>query len=154
MPLAKLVKTALEETRMLALGAQILLGFELSSAFREGFENFPQYVRYLDGTALILMVVMIALLITPESYHQIVDRGAVTGRFHQLISRLAAAALLPFALSLGIALFIRSDRIFSFAAGLANGCAFAVFASGFWYGFQYLHRRQTGQMERAIPARQ
>jgi hypothetical protein len=47
MALAKLVKTALEETRMLALGAQILLGFELSGVFREGFESLPQYARYL-----------------------------------------------------------------------------------------------------------
>jgi len=35
MELAKLVKTALDETRMLVLGAQILLGFELSGVFRD-----------------------------------------------------------------------------------------------------------------------
>lgn len=154
MALAKLVKTALEETRMLALGAQILLGFELSGVFREGFESLPQYARYLDGTGLLLMIITIALLITPESYHQIVDIGADTGRFHQLISRMAASALLPFALSLGIALFITSERVLGFAAGLATGCFVAVLAFGFWYGFQYLRRKRTGHKERAISARQ
>ena len=39
MQLARLVRTALDETRMLVLGAQILLGFELSGVFRDGFEN-------------------------------------------------------------------------------------------------------------------
>jgi hypothetical protein len=37
----QLVKTALDETRMLVLGAQILLGFELSGVFRDGFESLP-----------------------------------------------------------------------------------------------------------------
>ena len=78
MRLAKLVTTALAETRMLVLGAQILLGFELSGVFREGFESLPQHARYLDGAALMLMVLTIALLVTPESYHQIVDMGGDT----------------------------------------------------------------------------
>jgi hypothetical protein len=57
-----------------------------------------------------LMIITIALLVTPESYHQIVDVGRDTERFHQLISRTAAVALLPFALGLGIALFIAGER--------------------------------------------
>src|SRR6266581_2935245 len=105
MQIAKLIKTALDETRMLVLGAQILLGFELSGIFRDGFEGLPLHARYLDGIALLLMIITIAFLIMPESYHRFVDIGANTGRFHQLISRMTDCALLPFALSLGIALF-------------------------------------------------
>jgi hypothetical protein len=59
MQLAKLIKTALDETRMLVLGAQILLGFELSGVFRDGFANLPQHARLLDGAALMLMVISI-----------------------------------------------------------------------------------------------
>jgi hypothetical protein len=36
MELAQLVKTALEKTRMLVLGAQILLGFELRASYGTG----------------------------------------------------------------------------------------------------------------------
>ena len=36
MRLAILVKTALKETRMLVLGAQVLLGFELAAYFETG----------------------------------------------------------------------------------------------------------------------
>jgi hypothetical protein len=57
MQIAKLVKTALDETRMLVLGAQILLGFELSGIFRDGFESLPMHARYLDGIALLLMII-------------------------------------------------------------------------------------------------
>jgi hypothetical protein len=154
MQLAKLVKTALEETRMLVLGAQILLGFEFSGVFRDGFESLPMHARYLDGIALLLMIITVAFLITPESYHQIVDKGADTGHFHRLISRMAGISLLPFALSLGIALFITGERIFGFSAGLAAGCFFALLALGCWYALQYLRRLQTGHKERAISARQ
>jgi len=106
MEIAKLVKTALEETRMLILGAQILLGFEFSGVFRNGFTDLPVHARYLNAAALLLMVVTVGLLIAPETYHHYVEYDADTGRFHQLISRMAACALLPFALSLGGALFI------------------------------------------------
>ena len=154
MELGRLVKTALDETRMLVLGAQIPLGFELSGVFRDGFESLPMHARYLDGIALLLMIVTVAFLIAPESYHQIVDIGTDTGRFHQLISRMAGCALLPFALSPGITLFITGKRIFGFAAGLAAGCFFALLALGCWYALQYLRRLQTGHKERAISARQ
>src|SRR6266567_4306346 len=116
MRFAILVKTALDETRMLVLGAQVLLGFEFSGVFRDGFELLPFHARYLDGIALLLLIVTVALLITPESYHQIVDNGEDTGRFHRLISHMAGVSLLPFAVSLGIALFITAERIFGFSA--------------------------------------
>ena len=74
---------------MLVLGAQILLGFELSRIFRDGFETLPMHARYLDGIALLLMIITVAFLVTPESYHQIVEVGADTGRFHRFLSRMA-----------------------------------------------------------------
>jgi hypothetical protein len=70
MQLAQLVKIALDETRMIVLGAQILLGFEFSGVFRDGFESLPMHARYLDGIVLLLMIITVAFLITPESYDQ------------------------------------------------------------------------------------
>jgi hypothetical protein len=154
MQLAKLIKTALEETRMLVLGAQILLGFELSGVFRDGFQSLPLHARYLDGIALLLIIVTVALLITPETYHHLVELGGSTGRFHQLISLMADGALLPFALSLGLALFIAGESIFGFSIGLAAGGFFLLLALGCWYGLQYLRRLRTGHKERAMTARQ
>jgi hypothetical protein len=152
MEIAKLVKTALEETRMLILGAQILLGFGLSGAFRNGFTDLPLHARYLDGVALLLMVVTVALLIAPETYHHYVEYNADTGRFHQLITRMAACALLPFALSLGIALFIVGEFISGLLVGVAAGCFFVSLGLGCWYGCPYLRRQQTGHAERATTA--
>jgi hypothetical protein len=35
------VKTALDETRMLILGAEVLFGFHLNSVFQKGFSSLP-----------------------------------------------------------------------------------------------------------------
>jgi hypothetical protein len=52
MELSKKVKIALDETRILILGVQILLGLQLRGVFSDGYEQLPTYVRYLDGLAL------------------------------------------------------------------------------------------------------
>jgi hypothetical protein len=65
MELSKKVKIALDETRILILGVQILLGFQLRGVFSDGYEQLPTYVRYLDGLALGLLVCVVGLLIAP-----------------------------------------------------------------------------------------
>ena len=70
MELSKKVKTALDETRILILGAQILLGFQFRGVFSEGYEQLPSHARYMDAVALGLMVCVVGLLITPGPYHR------------------------------------------------------------------------------------
>ena len=154
MEITKLVKTALGETRMLILGAQILLGFELSGVFRNGFTDLPLHARYLDGVALLLMIITVALLIAPDTYHHYIEYNADTGQFHQFISRMAGGALLPFALSLGIALFIIGEFIGGLPLAASSGGFFVSLGLGCWFGFPYLRSRHTGQEERATTARE
>ena len=117
-------------------------------------ETGSKACRFTHATALLLIIVTAALLIAPETHHRLVELGGDTGRFHQLISRMAHCALLPFALSLGLALFIAGESIFRFSAGLAVGGFFLLLALGCWYSLQYLRRLRTGHKERAITARQ
>src|SRR5437899_8800780 len=111
MGLSQKVKTALDETRMLMLGAHILLGFQLRSAFSEGFDQYPPRTRYLDALGLGLMVVVVGLLITPGPYHRIVEDGADSEALHNVVTAIAALALLPFALALGIDIFIAGELV-------------------------------------------
>jgi hypothetical protein len=48
MKLSDKVKLALEETRILILGAQILLGVGFRGVFAERFDQLPPNTRYLD----------------------------------------------------------------------------------------------------------
>ena len=88
------VKTALEETRILILGAQILLGFQFSGAFSEGYDRLPGHSRYLDGLALGFMVCAVGLLIALGPYHLIVERGEDSGEFHRFATVIAGGAAL------------------------------------------------------------
>ena len=46
--------------RMLLLGIQVLLGFQMRSAFEDKFEKLPGHTQVLDAIALTLMVLVVA----------------------------------------------------------------------------------------------
>ena len=65
-------KTALDESRMLILGAQVLLGFQFEAPFQNAFSALSQIERILELAVLILMLIVLALLIAPSAHHPIV----------------------------------------------------------------------------------
>ncbi|MBV9200776.1 MAG: hypothetical protein JO320_26015 [Alphaproteobacteria bacterium] len=151
MELSKKVKTALDETRILILGAQVLLGFGFRGVFSETFAGLPAHVRYMDGVGLGLLVCTVALLIAPGPYHRIVEGGQDSGRLHAYTTAIADLALLPFALALGIGLFVGTEGIFADnALALRAGAAGAGLALALWYGLPQLRRRFVGERERMI----
>src|SRR5919108_2276108 len=154
MKLAQKLKVALDETRMLVLGAQILIGFQFRGVFQDGYSELPAPSRYLNGIALLLMVLTLALLILPGTYHRIVEEGNASGRFHALTDKVAAVALIPFMISLRIDVAITGERIFGMVGGIAAGTAVGGLALLFWYGIEGWRKRSTGQKERAMSERQ
>ena len=153
---AEKMKLALDETRMLVLGAQVLLGFQLRSAFQERFDQLSGHVKILDVTSLLLMVLVLGLLIAPAIHHRVVDDGNATTRSLRMISTVMAVTLLPFAVSVGLNLFIAVERV----AGTGWAAASAVAAFGlalwFWYGLGWLALAHDGgkpmqQIDEKIP---
>ena len=139
--LQKKLKTALNETRLLVLGAQILLGFQLHGVFQESFRELSPLARSLDAIAIVLMVLTFGLLIAPSMQHWIVEQGRTTARIFNVTGAMAGIALLPFAVSLGIDHYAVFERLFGQAAGYIAGAAFLALALLFWYGLEYLTRR-------------
>jgi hypothetical protein len=140
------IKTALDETRLLILGTQVLFGFLLASVFQDGFETLSRPSQYLVCAALMLMVLSVGCLIAPSMQHRIVEGGQSTPRLERAISVLAAWGLLPFIASLGLALFIVFERIFGRATAVAVGAASVTLAGFFWFGLPWLiatRRRQA-----------
>lgn len=154
MELTKKVKTALDETRMLIMGTQILVGFELRAVFAEDFERLPTHSRYLVAMALGLLVVVVGLLIMPGLYHRIVEGGSDSGRLHDLVTDVADAALLPFALALGLGIYVAGERIFGAVPGIGMAGGATAVALALWYALPRLRRRTTGQSERGMTERQ
>jgi len=145
------VKTALDETRLLILGAQILFGFHLNSAFQKEFTELSTSSRALHVASFLAMTVAIALLMTPSLQHQIVDRGQATNRILAATTAFAGAALLPFALSLGTDLYIVLDYRFGTKAGVIIGASFALLAMAGWYGAEWALRQPSPERPQDDP---
>ena len=56
------LKTALDETRLLILGVQILLGFEFQCVFQDGFDGLAVGSKHLSLGALDFIVLSIVIL--------------------------------------------------------------------------------------------
>jgi DMSO reductase anchor subunit len=138
MPLENKTKTALDDTRLLMLGANILLGFQFRGVFEENFDKLAPYAKALDGLALVLMITAIALLTAPSTRHRIAEEGRVSNEFLEAIRFMTGWALLPFAFSLGLDVFIIIDFVFGTVIALAAGVLFSSLALWFWYGMEFL----------------
>jgi hypothetical protein len=147
--LADKVENALNETRMLVLGAQVLLGFGFQAVFQPAFDRLPASLHTLKLIDLGLMLVALGLLLAPTAYHQIVEGGNDTERVAGFAGRIASMALLPFALGLGLDTFLAASTIVGQSVALAIGVGASAFALSCWYVVEWFWRgrgrdRQTG----------
>lgn len=136
------IKTALDESRMLILGAQVLLGFQYRSVFESGFDKLPQSSQYLKLCGLGLMLVAVGLIMSPGAYHRIVEEGEDHEDVHRFTSNIMGLALMPFALGFSIDLYVATEKLFGRAAGIFSGVATCLIALFFWYGLEALRKRQ------------
>src|SRR6185295_3536245 len=116
------VKTGLDETRLLILGAQVLFGFQLNVVFQEGFARLNPATRLIDSVAQGLMAIAIGLLIAPSMHHLIAEKGQDTLRLHRATGLFAGFALLPFAISLGLSFYIVFDRLYDRGCDCCGHC--------------------------------
>lgn len=153
MKLASKIKIGLDETRMLVLGAQVLVGFQFRGVFADGFEHLPELSRYLNAVALLLMMVTLGLLILPGLYQRVVENSLDSARLYHFTGRVAGLALAPFAVSLGLDIGIATERLWGAAGGIFAGAAMGLVAVAFWYALGALKTRSNGHTERAMSAR-
>ncbi len=145
------VENALNETRMLILGAQVLLGFEFQSTFQPVYDRLPVPVQDLKVGGLALMLVAVGLLIAPGAFHQIVERGNDSQRVVEFTGQIAFLALFPFALGIGVNVYVVSQVVLGQAAGVAAGAGAIGFALVFWYGLEWVWRsRSPGRGEGSV----
>ena len=130
----KKVRLSLDEARLLILGAQVLLGFQYRGFLETDFARLPPLSRGLWTAVLGLMVVVTLLIMWPSSFHQIVERGNLTVRLLNFTTSTMDLALFPFAIALGIDVYIVTQRLGDVRLAVATGVATALAALFFWYG--------------------
>jgi hypothetical protein len=147
MALKEKVKTALDETRLLILGSQILFGFQLNGMFQDAFEEISTLAHSLNACGFFLMASTVGLLIAPSMQHRLVERGQDTQRMQRATNLFAGLALIPFAPSLGITFYIVLERHAGAAIAAAAGMAFSLLALFFWFGIERMIKGPEEKMD-------
>jgi hypothetical protein len=135
-------RTVIEEARMVLPGIQAVFGFQLIAVFSNGFHSLTPPERLMHLIALILIMIAIALIMTPASYHRIAEKGTVSRRFVEIASRLLALAMFPLMLGMTADLFLVARLILNnVALSLAIAAALVCVFFGLWYLFPWIERR-------------
>ncbi|HEX8069753.1 MAG TPA: DUF6328 family protein [Pyrinomonadaceae bacterium] len=134
------IQNALDEARMLVLGSQILVGFEFRAAFDAGFERLTPHAQYMKMLSLGLMLLAVALIMWPSAYHRLAARGEDTPAVHRFTTRVLCLALLPFAVGLGLDVFVAVELLYGTLAATAAGVMIGLLALFFWYGLEVWRR--------------
>jgi hypothetical protein len=130
------LKTALDETRLLILGVQVLLGFQFQVFFQDGFPSLHIWSRYISLGVLLLLILSTALLITPSMLHQLAEMGNSSTRLLRAATLCAGASIVPLAVSLGLAAYVVVSRSFGMLAGITCGLSLSVLSIVCWFGLE------------------
>jgi Family of unknown function (DUF6328) len=139
------LKTALDESRLLILGAQVLFGFLFQAVFQDLFKDVPAASQALQCAGLGFMLVSICLLIAPSLFHQIIFKGETRPGALAYASRFAGASLLPLTLGLGTSVFVVFEHLFGRTAGAVSGISFTAGSLLLLYGLGLALRRPAGR---------
>jgi Family of unknown function (DUF6328) len=145
------LKTALDESRLLILGAQVLFGFQFEAVFQERFPDISDTARHMHGAGLVLMLISISLLIAPSLFHQIVFAGDSRPGAIATATTLAGISLLPLTVGLGISAFVALEHVFGRSFAIAAGSSFTATGLALLYGLGFaLRRDQKNQMQENV----
>jgi hypothetical protein len=139
-PLRTKIQHALDEARILVLGAQVLLGFAFRALFEQRFEGLPEGARLVKLGALCVLVVGFALIVLPGAYHRIAANGEDRPDVHEFATAVLGVALLPIALGLGLDVGVSVRAVLGTVAAAAAGTAATGLAAATWYGFTAARR--------------
>jgi len=135
-------RTVIEEARMVLPGIQAVFGFQLIAVFNNGFHSLTPPEQLMHLSALILIMIAIALIMTPASYHRIAEKGTVSRRFVEIASRLLTLAMFPLMLGMTADLFLVTRLVLNnVALSIAIAVVLVFVFFGLWYLFPWIERR-------------
>lgn len=149
MSLAKRTKISLDESRMLVMGAQILLGFQYHVPFQEAFKDLPPFQKGIEIVVLAIVTLVIGLIVMPSARHRIVEKGEATPEINNFITRVSTATLLPFALAIGLDVALAGMQIAGTAGGIALGTVCGLAALALWYGPELKPNKENAMSRRS-----
>jgi hypothetical protein len=135
------LENALNESQILILGAQVLIGFGFRTIFERGFFKLSFTLQEVKLVSLGMMIIALGLLVSPVAHHRIVEREQPAPELHNFTQSVITYALLPFALAMGWDTYVASSKVFPPSYSWVVGMLIAALALYFWYGLEYHIRR-------------
>ena len=132
------IENVLNETRILVLGIQILIGFGFRGFFEPGFDKMAPYARHVQLAALGLMLIGLGIMLVPVSYHRLVLRGRNTAELHRLSTATVTTGLLPFTLAMGLSCFLGAHWVWGTVGASVFGGVVCLLTFVFWYGLEFV----------------
>ena len=145
------IDNGLDESRILILGAQVLLGFQLRAVFEPGFDELSGAAQRVGLGALWLLLLTCAVVIAPAPFHRIVEGGQNSGVLHRFIRRVISGALLPLALAIGANLYLACSRFTGAPVAICVGAVTAALALMGWYGAELAVRARRRESHTMNP---
>jgi hypothetical protein len=105
------IQDALNESRILVLGVQVLLSFQYTSVLENTFVKLPFLSQRLEIIALIHLLGTFGLLVSTAPYHRLVWQCENSEDLQTFVTMVVKLALLPFALALAIDVHISIEPV-------------------------------------------
>jgi hypothetical protein len=142
------IRNIIEEARVVLPGLQALFGFQTIAVFNERFADIATIAKVCHMLGLALVVVAIAMVMTPASYHRACG-GKASAKMVKLSSFLIRGALAPLAIGLALDMFtvtyVASEQ--APVSVLAGALTFLLMAS-LWFVLPAVQKRRLGILER------
>lgn len=146
------VKIALDECRMLALGAQVLIGFQFQGVFQPKFHDLPASSKAAQVVGLVLLLASLGALVAPSTHHILAERLQASRRIETVITRCLDLALMPLAAALALDVWTALRTTAGELWAAAAGAGVFVAAGAIWFGWTLMARARMGDRERRMAA--
>jgi hypothetical protein len=142
--LAQATEHLLEESRMVLPGMQALFGFQLIAVFNSAFtDRLDLLHQRLHLASIALVVIAIALIMTPAAYHRRTMPRGVSADFVMMSSRLILASMVPLAVAICLDFYVVAWLIVERDLAALLAATLLVLFILLWFVFPKLiaHRR-------------
>ncbi len=127
---------ALNEARTLILASQVMLGFQYRAGFEPGLARLPQLYFDLKLGSMGMMLLSLGLLAMPATHRLLARRGREPEVIDRVANGTVKAAMVPFALSLGLDVTIAVAAVAGSRLGWSMGGVAVFLALILWYGLR------------------
>ena len=122
----------LNECRMVLPGIQALFGFQLVAVFSERFSRLSELDQQMHLWATAMVVVVIAMIMTPAAYHRQAEPRHVSLTFLRVCTWLLVASMVPLAIAITLEFYIVADVLWQDGPVAALSLAMLLLFLGLW----------------------